>query len=316
VDVDLGEIRIEKPPAGEHWWRGLVEASVSTSKAVSIDRIWFQPLDDGAGRLRATALATAGVITSEKTPATIAEEASGSTHAWVNKAFITSTKSSEATLTEVPSGEKSYILRCTNAGFVVPGEVKGIEVKLAYILTAGYAELKAIGYRAAEVGSSRVKFLTTSGQLTLGGPTDLWGTTWTGLQVEAATFGVDLTVAGLASVTSKVYLYGLTITVYWAFAGVTTPEDAVINASKETQVRYDGAYREDPGDTGYVRISEETGDLFRIPPSGMEGRAVQLIAKQARGLMQGFTGEPGVDEGIKDKARAQVIYRPCYIGRI
>ena len=54
---DLGEIRLEEPPVGEHFWTGLIEVETGgTSNAAVLDGISLQPLDDGAGRERATAV--------------------------------------------------------------------------------------------------------------------------------------------------------------------------------------------------------------------------------------------------------------------
>lgn len=52
--VDLGEIRLGKVPLGDHRWMGRVEAKrAAASGNVDVDRVWFVPVDDGMGILRA-----------------------------------------------------------------------------------------------------------------------------------------------------------------------------------------------------------------------------------------------------------------------
>jgi len=53
--LDLGEIRLDPPPTGIHRWQGVIQAGgAAGGENVSVDRLWFQPLDDGAGRLTAS----------------------------------------------------------------------------------------------------------------------------------------------------------------------------------------------------------------------------------------------------------------------
>jgi hypothetical protein len=51
--LDFGEVRLDAPPVGTHRWHGVFQAKgESGGESASIDRVWFQPLDEGAGRLR------------------------------------------------------------------------------------------------------------------------------------------------------------------------------------------------------------------------------------------------------------------------
>lgn len=59
--ADLGEIRIDRAPYGTHRWRGHVQAEGAVGgEELQIDKIWLQPVDEGAGRL-GTAAAGASV---------------------------------------------------------------------------------------------------------------------------------------------------------------------------------------------------------------------------------------------------------------
>jgi hypothetical protein len=323
VLLDLGEVRIEEPPVGEHFWRGLLAVETgSVTHAIEADRLWLQPLDDGAGKARATA-PTVGTIAPAAVPATVAEGVNeepwtgeGTAATWENIANVTSTTlTAHAHLTEPVNHTRP--IKCTACGFALPTgvTVKGIEVRVKMTSSVGAATLRGKLWKGANVGSGREVSNFAAGTKTavLGGSSDLWGLTPTATEINEATFGVQIGFAN-TQYNQDIYVGALTITVYWAYTGVSTPEDAVLNASRKTHIRFDGSYREDLSDEAYVRISEETGDLFRLPPSGLENRAVQLIVKQSRHLMPGVSGEPGEDNGI-DKIKGQVFYRPCYIER-
>lgn len=50
--ADLGEIRLDQAPAGTHRWQGMIQAKgVAGGEDIEIQRLWFQPLDEGSGRL-------------------------------------------------------------------------------------------------------------------------------------------------------------------------------------------------------------------------------------------------------------------------
>lgn len=62
--MDLGEVRLDPVPVGTHRWQGMVQAKgASGGENVAVDRIEFQPLDDGAGRLSATTASDPGLST-------------------------------------------------------------------------------------------------------------------------------------------------------------------------------------------------------------------------------------------------------------
>ena len=58
--ADLGEIRIDRAPIGNHRWQGMIQAQEGY-KPFAVDKIWFQPLDEAAGRLSMSPLATVGL---------------------------------------------------------------------------------------------------------------------------------------------------------------------------------------------------------------------------------------------------------------
>lgn len=82
--------------------------------------------------------------------------------------------------------------------------------------------------------------------------------------------------------------------------------DAVMFASQSAELRTDGMFREDSSGAAYGPLADVWDDLPRIPPSGLEGRPVELFLKGSRG---NFDDLP--DHGIDD-IRAQVFYRPSW----
>lgn len=57
--VDYGEIRLDPQPIGTHRWKGQIQAAGDLGgESVSIDRIWFQPISEGAWQLKAPAPAS------------------------------------------------------------------------------------------------------------------------------------------------------------------------------------------------------------------------------------------------------------------
>ena len=58
--ADLGEIRIDRAPIGNHRWQGVIQAQEGY-KPFAIDKVWFQPLDEAAGRLSISPVATVGL---------------------------------------------------------------------------------------------------------------------------------------------------------------------------------------------------------------------------------------------------------------
>jgi hypothetical protein len=313
--LDLGEINIEEPPVGEHWWRGIVQVETGTvAHAIGIDRIWLQPVSDGAaGRLRATAQPASTLLRPIREP-TVGED-SNAVHAganpWENATNIQAGTAGQAGVQ--PGGGSSHALVGKGMGFAVSSEgtIKGIEVVLGEVQKSSTPELVVSMLKAGATAGTTKNLPGGSsafGTFIFGGPSDLWGTTWTPAQINAANFGIAAWITGFST---QLQLVGtVTIRVYYSIGGGSVLEDAVLYSERLSQVSYDGAYREDTATGAYVRVSEETGELFRLPTSGLEGRAVELLVKNSRGLL-GQTPDVGID-----KIKAQVFYRPCFLGRI
>jgi hypothetical protein len=63
-DACLGQVWLSAPPVGTHRWQGVIQAMGATgAENVSIDRVWFQPLDENAGQLRAQMVSGGATLT-------------------------------------------------------------------------------------------------------------------------------------------------------------------------------------------------------------------------------------------------------------
>ena len=89
-------------------------------------------------------------------------------------------------------------------------------------------------------------------------------------------------------------------------AWVPTP-DAVLHADQSAELSTRGIVREDSTGAAYGPASHVTGDLPRLPVSGLEDRPVELFVLATRGDL-----DQVADSGIDD-IRAQVFYRPCWL---
>lgn len=94
---------------------------------------------------------------------------------------------------------------------------------------------------------------------------------------------------------------------YDSFTAWVPTLDAVMFASQSAQLTTDGMFREDSAGVAYGPVSPKSGSLPRLPPSGLEGRKVELFLKGSRG---DFDQVP--DSGIDDIS-AQAFYRPSWL---
>jgi hypothetical protein len=98
------------------------------------------------------------------------------------------------------------------------------------------------------------------------------------------------------------------VEVFFTLAGgFSVASDAVIYASSTAELRTEGMLRKGSGSTIYGPVGSVIGDLPRIPPSGLEGRTVQVFLKESRG---NFNNEP--DSGIDDMS-CQIKMRPSFL---
>lgn len=112
--------------------------------------------------------------------------------------------------------------------------------------------------------------------------------------------------AGVASATDGIAIV----------AGGPPVADEAIYADKTMEARTDGVFREDSIGGPYNPVGIVTGDLPRIPPSGLENRPVELLVKPTRGsIVQASNASPDPDASATDTFTVTVKYRPSYMFR-
>lgn len=315
--VDLGEVRLEEPPSGEAFWSAVLQVETgATSVSTTVDRVWLQPLDDGAGRLLAVAEPELTALAPSAEPTV--GESNNTIHAgaaWSNPTFITPGH----------SGQYASVAAISQA---LVGKTFGFGIPTGATIQKIVAEVDAenLYSKAAKLNLQYVKGGAGSGStkgIVLGsGERKTYTQTMPGgltrAEVNEASFGLGLWTSKETG-GQEVRIYSVKLVVTYSFGTVGTAEDAIIYANKKAEVRTDGSYREASASSALSRISGELGDLARIPPSGIENRPVQLFVKQSREqLPKGSGGEtvPGTADVGTDKLKAQIFYRPCWIGRV
>jgi len=173
------------------------------------------------------------------------------TVAWSNPARAISSNNSYATRSL--DGTTSNYLRCLNYGFTIPAG--GIEVNVerrSNRTTNGGSQDAAMrlvkgGVIEATDRSTTTTYTTTDVVETHGSPTDLWGTTWTPAEINAADFGAAFaaTKPSAAGQAHTVSVDHMPITIYYTLAPPMTNPGG-FNA-------YDAATAPADAITGFIR---------------------------------------------------------------
>ena len=313
--TDLGPIRIDAPPVGVNQWLGVIQTNAVASGLVDIDCLYFQPLDEGAGKLTYTSpAAPASSIAATGMTGLGADDATVGTVAWSSPNQIS--VPSQTVCSYTGAGVQSHYLKATTFGFSIPSgaTIVGIQLAVSHTSVGGSSSsAQDASIRLVKAGTIQTTNRSAGLQWpfsslvytvdTYGGPTDLWGGTWTPSDINNSGFGAVISAISVHTGTAAVN--GVNMTIYYTLAsGFTVAPDAVLAASRTIELRTDGMYRQGAGGTIFAPVSQVTGDLPRIPPSGLESRTVQVFLKASRGE---FDNE--ADTGIDDLS-AQIIYRP------
>lgn len=317
--LDLGPVSIQGLPVGPTNWYGVIQTQVDTANDhVAIDRIFFQPLDEGAGRLQYVNVPPASSIAAAAKPSTGADDSSVGTLTWTSPGNITAEDGSSATISTGSGIAHSHYLKATGFGFSIPtgATIKGIAATVkraasAFFVSDDHVKLVKAGTVQATDRAGSGFWSTPLTTASYGGVTDLWGGTWAASDINASNFGV-VVAARLNAVSSVVVsVDSIAMTVYYQLSsGLTVSQDAVIYASRTVELRTDGMVRSDSGGTVYGPVSQVTGDLPRIPPSGLEGRAVEIFVKPTRGDLDTLP-DSGLDGlSVIPKVRPSYLFRP------
>lgn len=253
--VDLGEFRLDQAPVGPNRWDGQIQAQGAAGGENShVDRIWLQPLDEGAGRLvdsplaipglslfavrdefnqtagglHGKSLAAAGNLAGPAMAGTGADDSGVGSVAWANPGNITTPGlDSYSQIGTLGSGVVSHYLKATNFGFTIPpgATIVGIQ---AEFMTTQIGECADERVRIVKGGTVQSTDRSKPGAAAswssgaflsrnYGGSSDLWGATWAYTDINASTFGVAIAVKGLITATPRVG--SVRITVYYENAG-------------------------------------------------------------------------------------------------
>lgn len=326
--ADLGEIRLDPAPVGTHRWYGQIQArgpSGFTSN-LQVDRIWFQPLDEFAGRARVPPTTPEEGVADFLGPrfagsATTDATAPSGVTVWSNPTNVFASDDARATAAlTVATGGHTNFLKATNFGFAVPSgaTINGIVVRVEHSATGGigantagdvYVYIVKGGSIMTTVNKAIGVYWPTSDTVaTYGSSTDLWGQTWTVADINASNFGFAQTASMGSSNDTTARIDAITITVYYTATGAwVPPADAVMAASQSAELRTEGIFREDSTGVAWSKVTEVTGDLPRIPPAGIEARTCEVLIKSSRSNLDTIA-----DAGIDDIS-ARVNYRPSWL---
>lgn len=343
--LDLGEIRLDPAPVGTHQWRGQIEAIADAGVwNVSIDKVWFVPIGEAAGRLvsgpsftstfsihdefdQTSGNLTGKTLASGETWAGAGDSADWTVDATNHRA--TRTASSDVLLAGrfAIAGSTAYTDSTVQATFAPPsgqpaGVILGVVARYTdtdnYVLaclTVGSLFLTKVVDGTASIGDQfSVPGSPTSITLALTVRADgSWAISkdgvpvLTGQDVDLATDG-DLESGKVGFYAENNGTTSHTITVDDFIAATTSPvQDAALFANQKAELRHDGMFHESSTDGIYKPIGSVIGDLVRLPPSGIEERKVELVLKASRG---DFDTLP--DSAIDDIS-AQVFYRPSWL---
>lgn len=248
--LDLGIIGIETPPVGFNAWLGVISAQVATSDHdAQIDEVFLIPLDEAAGTLNASTLTSPPTITTvaesspagsslsgsgapwtasgsawstgpigneEHHPQSLNGGISGPPGAWAESGFGNPwTQDSAASYQSNVGGflGGTQELELTDWGFSIPSDavITGVEATIVAIGPAGVST----GLILTGADTTTVLGAAGSGEFTLGGDGQLWGsTTLTPAVVNASGFGIQAA-AGFSGSEGS-YNFGiLNLTVYY-----------------------------------------------------------------------------------------------------
>jgi hypothetical protein len=329
--MDLGTIRLDPQPVGANAWVGVVQVNEAVAGTeVSIDCLYFEPLDEAAGRLTAVAVPDISLITSAAYAGAAADDASVGSVAWANPGNAAgSPDPTHSRFTTVTSGSgafTSHFLKTSSFGFAIPTGATIVGIAAA-VATGGSSDHAPDG--ESKMADSTIK-LTKAGSVVgsnravgswaspatadvttqhYGGPADLWGTTWAPSDINNSAFGLAVSAASAYTGFNQALVEWVQIIVYYRFAsGFTIAKDAVVYADMPAEISSAGMFRTADG-TVYGPISGALGDLPRLPPSGVEERAVEVFVKPSRGDLD------TLPDSALDSFTVQVKYRPCWLGR-
>ncbi len=162
------------------------------------------------------------------------------------------------------------------AGATVQGVVVEAEAKTDALTTPATLYGKLVGGGAVQTTARSIAVPTAEGYVALGSPTDLWGTTLTAAQLNAADFGVVLYVDGTEGQTVSVD--HIRITVYYDNP-TPTPTPTITPTATPSGVMVRSAWTAD--DTGETKSTFNPGETVRYYGELYNGTGItQTVSNQ------------------------------------
>lgn len=314
--LDLGEIRVNPPIIGEQKWEGFIRARTSAAVATAwMDRVAILPTEQYTLVTEPSTVVLASSVKT-KAPGVDGAEWGESEYTWADKANIKARDSANASCL-VTYTQSTPVLYSGTHGIVLPAGavVTGIGVAItkkatAYGMHYLYDKEVTLFKAGAPAGGNRAKpeiWPTTLQTISYGGPEDLWDTTWTKAQVEAAGFGAGIQVAATSEV-GEMYAYidCIEISVYYYVPAEVADETKACFAGREAQVRSDGVFRQHKSSNVWGQLPF-IGFLPYSVPSGLESLPCRGIIIPSAG---DFSTWP--DSGSGHKLSVSVYTRNAY----
>lgn len=136
-----------------------------------------------------------------RSPATAANDNSIGTISWANTSNIFVQGDGNVASSALTPGATSQYLKATNFGFAIPptSTILGITVEWNKAKNSGSCDITDAAVRIVKGGvngttdkSLATQWPATLSYITYGGPTDLWGLSWTAADINASTFGTAI----------------------------------------------------------------------------------------------------------------------------
>jgi hypothetical protein len=350
--VDLGQVRLDRVPAGTHRWQGMLQAASDVGGGfVQVQRLWFQPVDEGSGVLRApvnpepglSSFAardefnqTSGALNGKTLPVGGAWSGAGDTDDFVINATSHTLQRTAISDTSVTTGRFGVAGGSSFSTVVVQGDIQlaGIDRQMviarygsantwvgagfrqnSFVVVEGYSAGVGVVAFSAPMALNVDGWYTVRAYLDTSGNILVWVFPQGGSPGTAQIVGRDSNLAtGGALASGRVGVYDAWTAAtartrsYDNFAAWVPTTDAVLFNGRSAELRTEGMFRQDSTGAAYGPVSYLTGDLPRIPPSGLENRTVQFFVKADRTDMDVLSGA-----GFADDISARVSYRPSWL---
>lgn len=168
-------------------------------------------------------------------PTSAVNDPQGGTVAWSTPGNVFASDNAYAAASTTSTDQvRTYNIKATGFGFTIPSDatIEGIVVEIerkasgsstGTVRDASVRLYKAGVLTGADRAATATAWPTADAYKSYGGATDLWGTTWTPADINAAGFGVGLAATLLANgpLTVTAYVDHIRVTVYYSAGGST-----------------------------------------------------------------------------------------------